>query len=125
MCSRKGHARVIVDYKAVDGFKLGIWVRVQRKNREKLTKEQIMKLESLEGWKWDASKLKWEQGFYYLDLYVQQEGHANVPQKYKTSDGFNLGTWVAIQRKNRAKLSEEWITRLGLLGFFGDISLKG
>jgi len=50
-----GHAIVPYSYKTEDEFKLGGWVSRQRRKKEQLTPEQITKLESLDGWIWDAT----------------------------------------------------------------------
>jgi len=51
-----GHARVSTMFKTNDGFKLGSWVANQRtkKKNNQLTPDQIRKLESVEGWVWNA-----------------------------------------------------------------------
>jgi hypothetical protein len=52
--------------------------------------------------------------FGYLRRYKSRVGDCRVPQRYK-EDGYNLGTWVANQRK--ANLSAERRQRLDELGF--------
>ena len=61
-------------------------------------KELKKRLESLEGWIWDIAEFKWEEGFSYLQAFVEKEGHARVPQNFKTKDGHNLRSWIHHQR---------------------------
>ncbi len=61
--------------------------------------------------------------WYGLTLkYKQEFGDANVPNRYKTPDGFNLGWWQGTQKKNynNGKLDNERITRLEDIGFIWD-----
>lgn len=114
---KEGHARVISSYELENGFKLGRWVIGQRHRRDSLTNEQISRLEALNGWVWNTLELAWEVGFSYLAIYVEQEGHAKVPNSYKTDDSYNLGGWVKTQRKRRNQLSPERKSRLEALNF--------
>jgi hypothetical protein len=52
-----------------------------------------------------------------MEVYVQNHGNAWVPLRYITPDGFNLGSWVSGQRKNKSKnlLSQDRIKRLEAL----------
>lgn len=123
----KGHAKVPAFYMTDDGYKLGTWVRDQRykKKKGKLSEEQSEMLENLPDWIWDArcarnkgnsvwSDLKWEQGFKHLQAFVASEGHAKVPFKYITKDGYKLGVWVSCQRQNyrKEKLASDRIQSL-------------
>ena len=89
-----GHARVPKRYKTKDGYALGGWVSTQRANKDNLTPERVSRLESLSGWVWDALAADWEEGFSNLSRYVEAMGHARVPQRYKTKDGYTLGRWI-------------------------------
>jgi hypothetical protein len=119
---QEGHARVPRNHKTEEGYKLGQWVSGKRSQKEKLTPERITRLESLEGWVWDIAEFQREQGFSYLEVYVEQEGHARVPINYKTEDGYNLGTWVRTNRSNKYRLTPEQIKRLESLdGWVWDV----
>ncbi|MBQ7932916.1 MAG: helicase associated domain-containing protein [Clostridia bacterium] len=47
----KGDLNVPVTYRDKTGFMLGSWIRTQRKNKSKLTDQQIQKLMNI-GMKW-------------------------------------------------------------------------
>ncbi len=93
------------------GYRLGAWCRNQRdkKARGRLGTSRIEQLESLHGWTWAVLDDKWEVGYRKLRQFVASEGHALVPQRFKTDDGFALGAWVNTQRKNldRKKLDDQ------------------
>jgi hypothetical protein len=114
-----GHARV-PDSCIVEGsFKLGLWVRNQRisKKKNKLSKNQIEKLEELPKWSWKAIIDKWNDGFAYLQEFVKENGHAKVHPHFEAGDGFPIGTWVSRQRNNKKKdkLPEDKIKKLEAL----------
>jgi len=110
---RTGNARVPVNYKAMDDFDLGLWVRNKRRDRAKLGVDKTVLLELLNGWIWGSTDYKWDQGFAYLNEHVCKYGHARPKKGYLTDDGFNLDRWVRSQRgkrhknKNRNGLSTE------------------
>ena len=113
--SQHGHCRVAQSYKTADGFRLGVWVSVQRTNKDKTPLERIERLTALPGWCWDSLIAKWEQAFGYLQEFVQQEGHSKVSTHFKTANGYKLGSWVSIQRKNRDGMLPERKIRLEAL----------
>jgi len=98
-----GDTRVPVSY-AVDGFKLGGWVNVQRDNYAKgtLDADRQRRLQDLPGWTWDPRADQWDEGLARLKGYVDRHGNANVPRDYKL-DGYPLGRWVGKQRVHRSK----------------------
>jgi len=117
---KEGHGRVPRQYVTKKGYKLGAWVGTQRYKykRGQLPSEQQAMLEKLPGWVWDGHErlLKdmskgWLTSFERLRRYVEQEGHACVPAKYTTEDGYKLGTWVIDQRyeykKGRLSLEQQ------------------
>jgi hypothetical protein len=110
-----GHARVPSSHKTEDGYRLGSWADRQRTKKEQLTPDRFKRLNSLAGWVWDVSEFQWEEGFSYLEAYVEQVGHARVPAKYKTEDGYRLGQWISRQRTKKEQLTPERLKRLNSL----------
>nr|WP_218020380.1 helicase associated domain-containing protein [Nocardia sienata] len=57
---------------------------------------------------------EWELGFSRLVAYVDQHGHARVPQSYIDETLLRLGVWVLTQRRRKTKgaISEEQVERL-------------
>ncbi|MDD2915626.1 MAG: Helicase associated domain protein [Gallionella sp.] len=108
----EGHCRVSQSYKADDGFKLGVWVSVQRTNKDKTSPERIERLTALPGWCWDSLVAKWEEAFGYLQEFSHHEGHCKVPTNFKTANGYKLGSWVSTQRRTRDEISPERKARL-------------
>ena len=80
-----------------------------------MTDERIARLESLPGWVWGVYEAQWENAFAELLKFVEKEGHARIPGKYKTEDGLALGSWVYTQKSTKDKLTPERRQRLGSL----------
>ncbi len=63
----------------------------------------------------------WEMMYGFARQYYKRYGNLEVPVKYKTEDGYNLGRWLLTQRKVRAGekygiLGEERIRKLDAIG---------
>ena len=110
-----GDCRVPQRYKSDDGYELGRWVGVQRRNKDKMNAERRQRLEALPGWSWDALADQWEEGFFQLREFSDREGHCRVPDGYKTDDAYRLSGWVQTQRSNKDKMSAERRQRLEAL----------
>lgn len=102
---REGHAAVPLHHME-DGFKLGVWVNDQRKNRASMSFRRVWALEAIPGWHWHPNEEKWLQWYNLLKRFVAREGHACVPQHHE-EDGFKLGGWVSTQRCERDSMPTE------------------
>ena len=49
---------------------------------------------------WNKLEYEWNQNFTALETYKAKFGHVNVPHKYKTTSGLNLGKWCSHRRNN-------------------------
>ncbi len=82
-----------------------------------LTKEKIAELESI-GMDWRTwPEIQWDKAYDSALLYFKTHGNLDVPLRFKTASGFQLGIWINEQR-NRYKtdsLSKEYICRLNSL----------
>jgi hypothetical protein len=105
-----GHAQVPQGLK-YDDFNLGLWVSNKRVNKNKLDLEKIQFLQELPEWSWDVLEDKWNEGFKYLKEYVEEQGHAKVPLRFKYKN-YLLGYWVSDQRRNKDKLNLEKTKKL-------------
>jgi len=97
--ARVGHAAVPIGFVSEDGFTLGTWVSNRRMNYRagKLTAARVAELTAL-GMVWSSRDSGYQSGVNHLRAYIAQEGHANVPDRFVTDDGFRLGTWVRSRR---------------------------
>jgi hypothetical protein len=111
---REGSCRVPLKHEE-DGLKIGIWVCFQRSKKDRLTTDQIKRLDAL-GFSWDPHKDLWEINFAALMKYYTRTGDCRAPRSH-TEDGLNLGAWLKKQRQKKSKLTKDQIKRLNALGF--------
>lgn len=93
--------------------KLGVWVSSQRQKykRNKLSIEQISKLNSIDCWIWSELDAAWEDGYSRLVRFVDTQKF--LPSKAHVEiDGFKLGQWISVQRTRKDSLDSERIKRL-------------
>ena len=116
-----GNSNVPLKYNSSDGFKLGFWVSNQRalREKEKLSDERKARLDSL-GFVWGALESQWEEGFGHLQAFIKDNGHCQIPGKYRSPDGYALGSWVNTQRTRIESISPERKARLDGIGFLWD-----
>ena len=112
---REGHARVPAPYKTASGYPLGNWLSRQRGTRDGMPADRKSRLEALPGWTWDRLLAKWEEGIGHLAEFAEREGHAQVPQGYKTASGYPLGNWAGTQRRKQDSMSADRKARLEAL----------
>jgi hypothetical protein len=110
----EGHCRVGLRV-VIDKVKLGSWVSRQRQGKATLTKDQIMRLDSL-GFNWDPHAELWEKNFAELQKFNRREGHCRIPTNF-VKDGIKLGSWANNQRNKKSKLTPGQVMRLDALGF--------
>ena len=128
-----GDLNVPKNYSSKNGFSLGSWLASLRraragKIRGSLTKEQILRLDTL-GMVWELpSEANWERGIKALEEYFREHGDANVKAAYAAKDGFRLGRWVSNLRQKAGKeggldfLTEEQKNRLLAVGMVWDVN---
>jgi hypothetical protein len=114
---REGHCRAFKDH-IEDGFSLGTWIKVQRRNKEKLPAERIKRLDKL-GFVWDPIADQWDEGYRILKKFSAREGHCLVPQKH-IEDGYPLGQWVTSRRRSKASIEDLKLRQLESIGFVWD-----
>ncbi len=114
---REGHCRV-PDKHQENGLKLKGWIGEQRMKRDRLSPEQLQRLNEL-GFSWNPLAETWEANFAALEKFKQRERHCRVPDKHQEG-GLNLGAWAGKQRSKRSNLSLEQVQRLNGLGFSWD-----
>ena len=116
----KEHGNARVPHKhQVNGVKLGQWVLEQRGafKRGVLSADRRERLAKLPGWAWNTQDEQWDNGFERTVRFVEKHGHARVPVAYVDDDDFQLGGWVANQRRKNARnrLTDERSVRLAKL----------
>lgn len=84
----------------------------------KLTEEQVRLLEEIKIWNRTSFEYRWLIGYQESIKYYEKNGNLSVKTKYKTDEGYALGTWISMQksRKKQNKLSHEQIEKLEKLG---------
>src|SRR5262245_21597524 len=100
-----------------NGFRLGGWVNKQRHNQT-LSEARRQQLDEL-GFVWNTFETDWAEGFRYLTIYKEREGHCRVPVEHM-ENGFRLGQWARVQRRNADTLSAPRRQQLDELGFVWD-----
>jgi hypothetical protein len=101
---------------------LGIWVRNQRREYQRLlnggnhtkstlSPQRVHALQRLDFVWYQSHSAAWQEQYEQLKVFYQQRGHSNVPQNS------TLGRWCMNQRTRRSDLSPERIYLLEELNF--------
>jgi superfamily II DNA or RNA helicase len=118
-----GHLYVTTKYETPDGFRLGGWLVDKRAKHRlgKLGPERVAELDAL-GMVWEPHEAAWERGLAAAREYHAVHRHLDVPQAFRTRDGFALANWMTNQRsfRSRGSLSPERIADLDALGIVWD-----
>ena len=90
------HCRVPITYK---DKKFAKWVRTQRAfaTRGILSTVRKQRLDAI-GFEWDPREAVWEEGFRYLTIYREREGHCRVPLEHM--EMAFLGQWVILNQRH-------------------------
>ena len=117
---KHGDLNIPASYVTGDGTCLGTWCRFMRcKNQNgTLTEERRRQLDAI-GMRWEPIQPRtWEQYYDLAKLYYKENGNLRVPRQYATTEGVNLGFWIAGQRKSKKKnlLTENQIRLLDGIG---------
>ncbi|MDB4634110.1 Helicase associated domain protein [Rubripirellula sp.] len=98
---------------------LTTWVSNLIKNRNKLPRDQIDRLDTI-GFVWNRLDMIWEEKFNELVAYKAKFGDCIVPNRHQENP--DLGRWVTTQRQMKLarKLSRERISQLDSIGFSWD-----
>src|ERR1035438_10702887 len=62
-----------------------------------------------------ALPAQWEEGFFRLKQFSERNGHCRVPYRYRTDDGYRLGSWVNNQRTAKNTMKPDRRQRLEAL----------
>ena len=116
---KKSHGHVLVTQtNQGQGSHLCSWVVHLRSRKGTLTRDQLMRLDSL-GFIWDPITEQWERGYEALCAFQKRVGHVRVFYDH-VEMGMHLGHWVSLRRNNKDKLTADQLERLDKLGFNWD-----
>lgn len=110
-----------------NGVRLYAWINTQRKKYNDLSAEKKKKLEDI-GFVQNAHEIKWLEMYSLAKNYYEHYGDLLIPQKFRTlngyeysEDGVNLGFWIATQKSNYDKFSEERKKMFEKIGFIKNL----
>lgn len=117
-----GNLNIPKDFE-MNGLLLGEWLIYQRKRykQNKMSMEQIGKLELL-NMKWKVRiRREWEEWFQEAKCYYDENGNLEVPFRYISESGCKLGDWIHRQREayrgtKKNSLDAERILQLNQIG---------
>ncbi|WKN44275.1 helicase associated domain-containing protein [Tunicatimonas pelagia] len=122
---QQAHGHLVVPAHDTRYHSLALWVQRQRDREEELDDEKREQLNAI-GFRWkhilaDEEAQRWPRMYEQLKNFVQQHGHAWVPNH--SDDYPQLASWVSRQRQQLEQLSDEQKAQLNAVGFAwkGDI----
>lgn len=123
------HGNLLVPqrYISASGLKLGYWIshlrRDRSQNSDTLSEEQIERLNRI-GMAWNADEERWQIGCQEARRYRKEHGNLNVPSRYKTETGYQLGLWLNLKRRQykSGTLTDAQIHELEALGIRWSVS---
>lgn len=85
----------------VGGHRLGGWCATQRARGRSgaLDRDQFQRLDQLPDWMWERNEGRWEIGYQQMKAFSQEHGHALI-NSTETYNGYPLGAWAALQRRD-------------------------
>ncbi len=90
-----GDLEIPGDYVSKDGFRIGTWLRNQRANKDRLTRDQIRRLNEI-GMLWNTKYDRaWQAAYEEARTYYESHKNLDVPIAYVTASGFKLGKWIS------------------------------
>ncbi len=116
-----GNLEIPSDYVSKDGLKIGTWLRNQRANKKRLTKDQIRRLEEI-GMLWSTKYDRaWQAAYEEAKTYYESHKNLDVPIAYVTASGFKLGKWISnCKAKGKANHPIERQKALDAIGMVWD-----
>ncbi len=131
----RGNLRIYKNFKTINGYgynnpgiNLGLWIKAQKENYFRLSKEKQELLLSM-GLEINKKEEKWYKKYELAKVYYEHHGYLMIPTYFKTINGYlydakgvNLGFWIKAQRANYGKLSLEKRELLQKIGFILKVS---
>jgi superfamily II DNA or RNA helicase len=118
-----GDCSIPKNHKPNGDSNLGKWVSRQRSNRNFLSSNRKLLLESLKGWSWDPYEDAWNLGFKQLCDFLEKNRNFLIQQTFLLENGFAIGEWVSTQRiayKNKTLSNERKFLLESLNGWSWD-----
>lgn len=107
---------------------LACFLNRQRNNKmkmgEKYPKWKKVAIESIDGFVWNPAENYFLLGCKYYERYIKMNKRFNIPNGYKTEEGFNLDSWNNSQKNKYrdGKLSNNERIMLEKIGFIFSVS---
>jgi len=115
-----GNLDCLTPYYAPNGKRLDCWIRVQRRHafNQTLAPQQLERLRAIGIATTRKAQIAWETSYTAAKDFYRTHGHLNVPARYVTQDGINLGIWISNvrQKARNSKLDAEQVKQLDAIG---------